>query len=139
MAHKQLFGLKDQIGLINFNLGEVAKLEAEAPKAGEGAPFPVVMSAKVVSLSLGKARGLLEEAAALIQAEIDFYEAHDRLVAEIGAKEDAEKATLIEAEVKKASAQEPITAGIAAYCMQSVPAALIFMVKGMEKARSYRS
>lgn len=141
MAHKQLFGLKDQLGLVNYQLGEVGKLEAEAPKAGDSAPFPVVMSATVIGLSLGKARELLTEAAGLLQEEIGFYEASDRRIEEIqtGEKEDADKATAVEAETKTASAREALTAGRAAYCVQVVGAASILMLKGMEKARSYRS
>jgi|AGTN01.3.fsa_nt_gi hypothetical protein len=139
MAHKQLFGLKDQLGLVNYQLGEVAKLEAEAPQAGDSAPFPVVMSATVVGLSLKQARNLLQEAADMLTGEINFYEASDRRIEEFQASTDENKATAIEAETKNASAREALTAGRAAYCMQSVGAANIFMLKGMEKARSYRS
>lgn len=139
MAHKQLFGLKDQLGLVNYQLGEVAKLEAEAPKAFDSAPFPVVMSATVVELSLKQARKLLEEAAEMLGAEISFYEASDRRIEELQAGTDENKATAIEAQTKNASAREALTAGRAAYCVQSVGAASIFMLKGMEKARSYRS
>lgn len=139
MAHKQLFGLKDQLGLVNYQLGEVAKLESEAPKAGDSAPFPVVMSATVVELSLKQARGLLTEAAGLLQAEISFYEESDSRIAEIQGGNGDDKATAVDAETKKASAREALTAGRAAYCMQAVGAASIFMLKGMEKARSYRS
>lgn len=139
MAHKQLFGLADQLGLVNYQLGEVAKLEAEAPTAGESAPFPVVMSATVVGLSLKQARTLLEEAAAMLSAEISFYEESDRKLAELQASTDENKATAIEAETRSASAREALTAGRAAYCVQAVGAASIFMLKGMEKARSYRS
>lgn len=139
MAHKQLFGLKDQLGLVNYQLGEVAKLEGEAPKAGDSAPFPVVMSATVVDLSLKQARNLLEDAAGTLKAEISFYEESDRVIAELQAGEDDNKATAIDAETKKASAREALTAGRAAYCMQAVSAATVFMLKGMEKARSYRS
>ncbi len=119
MAHKQLFGLKDQLGLVNYQLGEVTKLEAEAPKAGENAPFPVVMSATVIGLSLKKARELLEEAQGILQGEISFYET---------CGDDF-----------SSPAREGLTAGQAAYCMQSVAAATVYMLKGMEKARSYRS
>lgn len=140
MAHKQLNGLKDQLGLVNYQLGEVTKLDAETPKAGESAPFPVVMSATVIGLSLGKARELLDEAKGLLQAEIDFYEASDRRIADIQAGSDeAAKATALEAETKAASAREALTAGRAAYCMTAVAAAQPFMLKGMEKARGYRS
>jgi hypothetical protein len=141
MAHKQLFGLKDQLGLVNYQLTEVGKLEAEAPTAGDSAPFPVAMSATVVGLSLNQARKLLEEAASMLKDEISFYETSDRRIAEIQAGEgdDATKTTALEAQSKSASAREALTAGRAAYCIQSVAAASVFMLKGMEKARSYRS
>jgi hypothetical protein len=141
MAHKQLFGLKDQLGLVNYQLGEVTKLEAEAPKMDATSPFPVVMSSTVVGLSLKTARTLLEEAAGMIGDEISFYESTDRRIDEIKATGDDEatKNTAVEAVNKEAAAREPHTAGRAAYCMQSVAAAQIFMLKGMEKARSYRS
>ncbi len=140
MAHKQLAGLTDQLGLVNYQLREVGKLEADAPQKGENAPFPVVMSATTIGRCLGKARHLLEEAAELLQAEISFYEASDRKIEEINAGEgdDATKADAVTAETKAASAREAETAGIAAYCMQAVPASVVFMAKGMEKARSYR-
>ena len=77
----------------------------------------------------------------MLQDEISFYEASDRKIAEIqtGSEDDAAKATAVEAEAKTASAREALTAGRAAYCLQAVGAANILMLKGMEKARSYRS
>lgn len=138
--HKQIPGLKDQLGLVNYQLKEVKKLEDEAPKAASGAPFPVVMSATVVEMCLSEARSLLEKAATLLQTEIDYFEEVDRKLAELGAKGDDETAKAdIEKTNKEAAAREAITAGTAAYCVQSVGAATVYMLKGMEKARSYRS
>jgi hypothetical protein len=135
MAHKQLFGLKNQLGLVNYQLEEVGNLEAEAPKADATAPFGVVMSATVVELSLNQARHLLEEAASILQGEIDFYEESDRQIADSQSSNDA---ALTDSLTKAAQAREALTAGRAAYCMQSVCASTVFKLKGMETARSYR-
>lgn len=138
--HKQIPGLKDQLGLVNYQLGEVTKLEGEAPKAAPGAPFPVVMSATVVEKCLSEARSLLEKAAVLLKTEIDYFEEFDRQLAELQGKGDDETAQAdIEKITKEAAAREAITAGTAAYCLQAVGAASVFMLKGLEKARSYRS
>lgn len=138
--HKQIPGLKDQLGLVNYQLGEVTRLENEAPKATTGGPFPVVMSATAVGLCLKQARTLLEEAAILLTTEIAFYEDTDQQLAELQAKgDDATAKADIETIGKEVAAREAITAGTAVYCMQAVPAAIVFMAKGMEKARSYRS
>ena len=77
----------------------------------------------------------------MIGDEISFYESTDRRIDEIKATGDDEatQSTAIEAVNKEASTREPQTAGKAAFCMQTVAAAQIYMLKGMEKARSYRS
>jgi len=138
--HKQIAGLKDQLSTINYQLSEVTKLESEAPQAAPGAPFPVVMSATVVAMCLSQARSLLENAAALLKTEIDYYEGFDTQLAALQAKGDDETAKAdIEKLSKEAAAREPVTAGRAAYCMQAGAAVQIFMFKGMEKARSYRA
>ncbi|HEY9774537.1 MAG TPA: hypothetical protein V6C81_12110 [Planktothrix sp.] len=138
--HKQIHGLTDQLGLVNYQLGEVTKLDAEAPKAAPGAPFPLVMSATVVGKSLGKARELLTEAKTLLEGEIGFFTGIDQCLAEHQTiADETAKTAAIEATNKEAGAREATTAGIAAYCMQAVAAASVFMLKGMEKARSYRS
>lgn len=138
--HKQIPGLKDQLGLVKFQLGEVTRLEGEAPKAAAGAPFPVVMSATAVGLCLKQARTVLEDAASLITAEIAFFEDADSRLSELQEKGEDESARAeIESLTREVAAREAITAGTAVYCMQAVPAAIVFMAKGMEKARSYRS
>jgi hypothetical protein len=135
--HKQLFGLKDQIGLIRRELRKVKQLEAKAPKAAPGANFGEKMTAKLVGLSLSKSRKDLEEVRDLLQVEIDFYVETDAKLAQLQAAEtpDAEAVAQV---TKDQADREGGTAALGAYAMQVGAAVQVVLFKVKEKDRAYR-
>ncbi|MGD9683678.1 MAG: hypothetical protein AB7W16_21135 [Candidatus Obscuribacterales bacterium] len=140
LVKKQHFGIEDQLGLVLNRLEEVAALEAEAPAASESNPWSKMPATKI-GRSLATARLLLEEARDILQAEFDCYSGWQKEIDAIkdGSDDDTRKIAALTAILEPARSREPETAGLAAYCMESVRAVQTYIVAAMEKSRSYRS
>lgn len=140
LVNKQFFGIDDQLGLVRNRLEEVTALEAEGPTVNDKNPWSKMPAVKI-GRSLKSARLLLEEARDILQAEHDCYSTWRGQIEAIKESEDDanSKIAALNAILEPAKAREPETAGLAAYCMETVRAVQTYIVAAMEKSRSYRS